>query len=114
MRNNGLFRQLNLIVGVLLFASVVGEISAANYVPADNYLLNCGGPDQTVEGRKWTTDNGSMFALAGGKSLASDADTQKPSVPQVPYMTARIFKSEFTYSIPVASGRQSSSIFLSS
>ncbi|KAA8517629.1 hypothetical protein F0562_015103 [Nyssa sinensis] len=45
---------------------------------------------------------GSKFALPGGKSLTSPAATQAPSVPQVPYMSARIFQSEYTYSFPVA------------
>ncbi|KAK1398114.1 receptor-like protein kinase FERONIA [Heracleum sosnowskyi] len=106
MRSPCQFRDRRLVLGFVLLAYVVGEISAANYLPADNNLVNCGGPSEEVDGRQWTTDNGSKFVLAGAKSSTSPADTQKPSVPEIPYMTARVFQSEFTYSIPVASGRK--------
>lgn len=94
--------------GFLFLAFVIRLISAADFVPTDNILLNCGGSgDPTdADGRKWTTDIGSKFALASGKSLTSTAATQKPSVPDIPYLTARIFQSNFTYSFPVASGRK--------
>ncbi|KAI3447859.1 hypothetical protein Pfo_004524 [Paulownia fortunei] len=93
---------------ILLLASVVDVISAADYVPTDKIFLNCGGPPDSTDsdGRKWTSDIGSKFALSSTKSTTATAATQKPSVPEVPYMTARIFKSVFTYSFPVASGRK--------
>lgn len=70
-------------------------------------LLSCGGSNSTDEdGRKWSTDIGSNFLMSSGKSFISPADSQKPSVPQVPYMNARVFQSEFTYSFPVSSGRK--------
>ncbi|KAL0300022.1 UNVERIFIED_CONTAM: Receptor-like protein kinase FERONIA [Sesamum calycinum] len=71
-------------------------------------FLNCGGPPDSTDsdGRKWTSDIGSKFALSTTKSSTATAAIQKPSVPEVPYMTARIFQSEFTYSFPVASGRK--------
>ncbi|KAL1816930.1 hypothetical protein DCAR_0521342 [Daucus carota subsp. sativus] len=106
MRSSSQFHDFRLVLGFLLLACVIGEISAADYLPADNNLVNCGGPSETVDGRQWTTDNGSKFVLAGAKSSTSPADTQRPSVPEIPYMTARVFQSEFTYSIPVASGRK--------
>ncbi|XP_059668154.1 receptor-like protein kinase FERONIA [Cornus florida] len=96
-------------ISLLLFlAFVIHVISAADYVPTDKILLNCGASPETTDadGRKWTSDIGSKIAPAGGNSLTSPAATQDPSVPEVPYMTARIFRSEFTYSFPVASGRK--------
>ncbi|KAG8377142.1 hypothetical protein BUALT_Bualt09G0137700 [Buddleja alternifolia] len=80
----------------------------ADYVPTDKIFLNCGGPPDSTDtdGRKWTSDIGSKFALSSTRSTTAPAATQKPSVPEVPYMTARIFQSEFTYSFPVASGRK--------
>ncbi|KAJ7961061.1 Receptor-like protein kinase [Quillaja saponaria] len=90
----------------LIFA--IHVIRAADYVPKDEILLNCGGPPDITDtdGRKWTSDIGSKFASSGGNSNTSEAATQDPAVPQVPYTTARVFKSQFTYSFPVASGRK--------
>lgn len=107
MRKLG-YPSLYLTFGVLAFIFVVQLVVAQNYVPTDKILLNCGGsPDSTdTDGRKWTTDIGSKFALGTGKSSTSAASVQKPSVPQVPYMTARVFQSDFTYSFPVAPGRK--------
>ncbi|KAL0282560.1 UNVERIFIED_CONTAM: Receptor-like protein kinase FERONIA [Sesamum angustifolium] len=94
-------------LGCLSFLFLLHVISAADYAPTDKIFLNCGGPPDSTDsdGRKWTSDIGSKFALSTTKSSTATAAIQKPSVPEVPYMTARIFQSEFTYSFPVASGR---------
>lgn len=91
----------------LLFS--IGAISAANYQPTDVILLNCGASASQAldsEGRQWTTDVGSKFASAAANSVAATAATQDPSVSQIPFMTARIFRTPFTYSFPVAAGRK--------
>uniref|UniRef100_A0A3Q7I1M1 Protein kinase domain-containing protein n=1 Tax=Solanum lycopersicum TaxID=4081 RepID=A0A3Q7I1M1_SOLLC len=64
----------------LLLAIVINVTFAANYVPGDDILLNCGGPDNLpdADGRKWGTDVGSKYML-GSKSSISDAADQKPS-----------------------------------
>ncbi|XP_073282156.1 receptor-like protein kinase FERONIA, partial [Primulina huaijiensis] len=82
-------------------------ISAVDYAPTEKIFLSCGGPPDSADsdGRKWTSDIGSKFVLPSTNSLTASAAIQKPSVPQVPYMSARIFHSDFTYSFPVASGR---------
>ena len=59
-----------------------------------------------TDGRQWNTDIGSKYLSANVKSIASQAATQDPSVPSVPYMNARVFPSNFTYSIPVVAGRK--------
>ncbi|KAK2981853.1 hypothetical protein RJ640_010370 [Escallonia rubra] len=96
------------ILGFLLLAFVIGLSSAADFVATDKIFLDCGGSGDSTDtdGRKWTTDIGSKFALTGARSSTSSAATQKVSVPEVPYLTARIFESEFTYSFPVTSGRK--------
>ncbi|KAI3473050.1 hypothetical protein Pfo_030019 [Paulownia fortunei] len=107
MRNSNKLLLLSAL-SFLLVVFVVDVISAADYTPTDKIFLNCGGPPDSTDsdGRKWTSDIGSKFALSTTKSSTAPAATQKPSVPEVPYMTARIFQSEFTYSFPVASGRK--------
>ncbi|KAK4418822.1 Receptor-like protein kinase FERONIA [Sesamum alatum] len=107
MRNSNRLRLFSAL-GCLSFLFLLHVISAADYVPTDKIFLNCGGPPDSTDpdGRKWTSDIGSKFALSTTKSSTATAAIQKPSVPEVPYMTARIFQSEFTYSFPVASGRK--------
>ncbi|KAF9595862.1 hypothetical protein IFM89_005348 [Coptis chinensis] len=102
---------VNLFVYCIFFLliCVVCRVDAQQpYVPADKILLNCGAAPETTDtdGRNWTTDIGSKFAPAEDNTLTDTASRQAPSVPTVPYMTARIFRSNFTYSFPVASGRK--------
>ncbi|XP_077232813.1 receptor-like protein kinase FERONIA [Tasmannia lanceolata] len=88
-------------------------ISAATdnstYRPADDILLACGSPAAGLpdaDGRIWNSDVGSKFAPSLQNTRISTAQTQDPSLPSsIPYMTARIFTSEFTYTFPVGAGR---------
>ncbi|KAI6698706.1 hypothetical protein NL676_018825 [Syzygium grande] len=99
-----------LVVFLCLSASLAATVVLGdNYVPTEKILLNCGAVPQTTtdtDGRVWTSDIGSKYPSSTANSIAAAAATQDPSVPQVPYMTARIFPSNFTYSFPVASGRK--------
>lgn len=92
---------------------LVNAILADDFVPTDDILLNCGASDPQatdLDGRKWTSDVGSKFlmssAAAKDSSLTATAATQAPDVEEVPYMSARVFKSVSTYSLPVAPGRK--------
>ncbi|KAG2404507.1 Receptor-like protein [Vigna angularis] len=97
-------------VCVPLFVCLVLAIElvvAQDFKPTDNILLDCGGPPSSTDtdDRVWTTDVGSKFGSSSEKSTTvSQAATQDPAVPQVPYMTARVFHAPFTYAFPVASG----------
>ncbi|XP_047308654.1 receptor-like protein kinase FERONIA [Impatiens glandulifera] len=96
---------------MLIFVPLVLQIIVvlgADYVPTDKILLSCGSNSDATDsdGRKWTTDVGSKFASPNGNALASTASTQDPSVPSIPYLTSRIFKSNYVYSFPVAPGRK--------
>ncbi|KAL5991350.1 hypothetical protein ACLOJK_012257 [Asimina triloba] len=95
---------------LLLFFCHLVSAAADNstYVPADQILLNCGtsSQDTDTDGRRWTGDVGSKFAPAAQNTITSVANYQDPSVPSVPFMTARIFTSSFTYSIPAGPGRK--------
>ncbi|GAB4833122.1 hypothetical protein Ancab_031368 [Ancistrocladus abbreviatus] len=95
---------------VLFLPLLFHVILAVDYVPDEIILLNCGNtspvsPDS--DGRNWTSDIKSKYALASGaNSTIAKADAQLSDVSQVPYMTARIFQSEFTYTFPVVSGHK--------
>ncbi|KAL3585849.1 hypothetical protein D5086_012716 [Populus alba] len=92
----------------LCLLSSIHVIFAANYVPTEKILLDCGANSDQADsdGRDWTSDRGSLFLSSSTNSSTATASTQDPSVPQVPYLTARIFRSSFTYSFPVVSGRK--------
>ncbi|KAF8399626.1 hypothetical protein HHK36_015495 [Tetracentron sinense] len=89
-----------------LLVSTVGDSPPA-YVPSDNILINCGssGYSTGAQGRNWTGDVSSQFTPSGqfNRSETSIASAQG-SVDKVPYLTARIFHSPFTYTIPVTQG----------
>jgi len=104
----GRFR-LSLLL-LLLLISAATLISAADYSPTEKILLNCGGGASNLtdtDNRIWISDVKSKFLSSSSEdSKTSPALTQDPSVPEVPYMTARVFRSPFTYTFPVASGRK--------
>ncbi|KAE8695505.1 Receptor-like protein kinase FERONIA [Hibiscus syriacus] len=59
-----------IIVASLLFRLV----SAADYVPTEKILLNCGAKseDSDSDDRKWTPDDGSKFLVGNGNSVSDD------------------------------------------
>ncbi|CAM0953040.1 unnamed protein product [Alopecurus aequalis] len=78
-----------------------------NYTASRQILLNCGASRQNDDdsGRTWYGDTASKFAPSL-KGVTVTASYQDPSLPsEVPFMTARIFTSNYTYSFPVSTGR---------
>ncbi|KAF0931948.1 hypothetical protein E2562_007450 [Oryza meyeriana var. granulata] len=70
-------------------------------------FLNCGvsGVQSDSNSRSWDGDVSSKFAPSV-TGVRADASYQNPSLPSpVPYMTARFFTSNYTYSFPVSPGR---------
>ncbi|KAL8154393.1 hypothetical protein V2J09_012153 [Rumex salicifolius] len=102
-------QQMKKLLGLLLFCVyLISEVFAKDYQPTEVILLDCGASSDgsDSDGRKWTTDVSSKFVLSSSKSSVAAASSQATDVTQVPYMTARIFQSEFTYSFPVVPGRK--------
>ncbi|KAJ4885408.1 putative receptor-like protein kinase [Raphanus sativus] len=98
-----------MLVLFILFSSALlgqGAAAAAAYVPVDLFLFNCGAnSDVTDSGRNWTAENRKTLpSNSADASFSSDASFQESGVPLVPYKTARIFRSDFTYSFPVSPG----------
>ncbi|XP_057759501.1 receptor-like protein kinase FERONIA [Arachis stenosperma] len=72
------------------------------YVPSENIVINCGSSASEVteyDGRNWTGD-----ASTTKSSQIAEAPGIPVSVPRVPYKTARIFRSQFTYTFNVTPG----------
>ncbi|WOH09692.1 hypothetical protein DCAR_0729150 [Daucus carota subsp. sativus] len=104
---------LCLYIFLLLSHIVMSDISPAPapaYIPADNILINCGAPykDASLDGREWDTDSLPKFtSLPLNTSIAAFRATwQRDSVDEIPYSTARISRSKFTYTIPVSDAGQ--------
>ncbi|KAF5959988.1 hypothetical protein HYC85_001197 [Camellia sinensis] len=78
------------------------------YTPSDYFLLNCGSSSNATsqDGRIWDGDATSKFSPSniGTTSSPFTATEQDPSVSYIPFLTARIFTSKFTYTFPVSSG----------
>ncbi|KAK7309906.1 hypothetical protein RJT34_07020 [Clitoria ternatea] len=101
--------SMNIFIWYLLNVQLIGAADNANYVPSENIVLNCGSnTSEFVEydGRNWSGDTASPFLPSNAdiKSVTARASNNLQSIPQVPYMTARIFLSEFTYTFNVTPG----------
>ncbi|CAM0953048.1 unnamed protein product [Alopecurus aequalis] len=96
------------LVTLALSALVSLAVAADDNTTASGpILLICGSSYQYDDdtGRTWDGDTASKFAPSV-KGVAATASYQDPSLPsKVPWMTARIFTSNYTYSFPVSSGR---------
>lgn len=98
----------NFFVLLCLASAILVVFGQINYVPTDKILLDCGATSDSSDsdGQKWTADKSSKFLSSSENSTISPAATQDPAVPQVPLMTARVFRSNFTYSFPLGAGRK--------
>ncbi|KAJ1419713.1 hypothetical protein SESBI_14846 [Sesbania bispinosa] len=87
---------------LLNFDAATEPISKASFPSSENIVLNCG--SNTIElvqydGRNWTGDIASPYVPSNANinSLIATSPPTLQSFPQVPYMTARIVHSQFTY-----------------
>ncbi|KAH7667466.1 Non-specific serine/threonine protein kinase protein [Dioscorea alata] len=85
------------------------NISSAQSSKQNNniILLSCGLPTPNISDgtRTWTSDKGTIYSPSLNSDSALNATSQQSGVPQVPYLTARIFTSNFTYLFPLKPGR---------
>ncbi|KAJ4973159.1 hypothetical protein NE237_006333 [Protea cynaroides] len=81
------------------------------YNPTETIALSCGSSSMTDpfspsrDGLNWTSDAAPKFGpFPFSKTTAVTASNQDPSVPTVPYMTARLSTSQFNYTFNISSG----------
>ncbi|KAM5551712.1 hypothetical protein ABKV19_026519 [Rosa sericea] len=94
----------------LLFVTllVTGE-STTIYSPTDDINLNCGSSgDHVYESQTWSGDINSKLSPieVGSTSQGLEAPRSSSTGSQVPYTTARLSRSEFTYRFPVSPGQK--------
>lgn len=97
---------LSFVVGMSLAAAASGDSSDV----AGTIRVNCGASASATDsdGREWPGDavSNKTTTSTADAGVAASASYDDPSLPSaVPYKTARVFNSSYTYSFPVAAGR---------
>ncbi|PWA29950.1 protein kinase domain-containing protein [Artemisia annua] len=81
---------------------------AQPYNATDHFLLDCSSSTTSPSGsiQRWDGDEHSKFLPSDftATSFSSETTFQDPSVPTVPYSTARIINTSFTYNFQVSKG----------
>ncbi|XP_027071782.2 receptor-like protein kinase FERONIA [Coffea arabica] len=93
----------------LLFV-IASTGSTPPYTPTDYILINCGSSSNStsVNGRNWDGDAGSKFSPNDMANISSavTATEFNSSVSEVPFSSARIILSRFSYTFPVSLGKK--------
>lgn len=100
MNSNG--RIFFLLVFFFITLNSIPVSSKDSASESKSYILACGasGEGTDTDGRKWEPDT--KYVNSSGNTITASAETQDPSLPStIPYMTARIFTSAFTYKFSV-------------
>ncbi|KAI9075111.1 hypothetical protein K1719_042923 [Acacia pycnantha] len=91
----------------LFFLSILFVVDS--YDPVDLFSINCGsGRNSSLGNRIWIGDIESKLLSSSSqdKSVSAEPIDQPPSDVQVQFRTARLSRSNFTYSFPVISGQK--------
>ncbi|KAJ1406538.1 Serine-threonine/tyrosine-protein kinase, catalytic domain [Sesbania bispinosa] len=110
--NTAVPREMMSLCVLLFFLSLLFPLEVNSYVPVDNYAVNCGDSNNvTIYNRFWVGDVSSKqyFSIiepqTGQPSVKAEALNRFPGNPVFPVDSARISRSEFTYSfVNVTSG----------
>jgi serine/threonine protein kinase len=103
-------RNLSMLTPIFFFVFHVCHISIATstppYVAVDDITLNCGssGKSTALDKREWIGDVQSKYTPIEEGDRKSTVQRQDSSAVDVPYKTARISSSQFTYVFPVTPG----------
>jgi len=115
--NNNVHGEISLFMLLLLHQLLFPLLQVNSYVPVENIAVNCGDSENYIfRNRNWTGDGGWATTIDGDTDLFStiepktgqksvEADALKSnSVEKIPFGSARLSHSKFTYSFPVTSG----------
>ncbi|KAD6795915.1 hypothetical protein E3N88_06811 [Mikania micrantha] len=88
---------------------IIFTTTAQPYIPNDELFIDCGSStiSNSYPNRAWVGDEGLTRFMPSNTtttSFSSTADHLDSSVDYVPYYTARIFNTSFTYTFPLSSG----------
>ncbi|XP_021817138.1 receptor-like protein kinase FERONIA [Prunus avium] len=98
-----------------LFLQIATLLSAPIYTPVEDITINCGSSGTSpniYDNRNWTGDINSKFSPfelhQDNTNTSSQVREAPPSsyVSQVPYTTARLSLSEFSYKVPLSTGQK--------
>ncbi|KAI5559014.1 hypothetical protein BDE02_17G080900 [Populus trichocarpa] len=102
LTNLPLFTPLHLSFLFLHLTILVTGDLPPPYVPLDSIALDCGSSsDSFGDDRNWTADINSKVALLDQDSPSTNLTANGASTSSVPYYTARVSLSQFTYTFPV-------------
>ncbi|EOY03734.1 Malectin/receptor-like protein kinase family protein, putative [Theobroma cacao] len=94
---------------------VIGDSQLTPYNPIENITIDCGSSTDghALDNRPWTGDGNGKFSPIEQQSNNNNKSSvlltaleQPPSVDKVPYSTARLSYSEFTYTISLTAGQK--------
>ncbi|KAH8483528.1 hypothetical protein H0E87_028075 [Populus deltoides] len=102
LTNLPLFTPLHLSFLFLhLIILVTGDLPPP-YVPLDSIALDCGSSSDSIgDDRNWTADINSKVAILDQDGPSTNPTEKGASTSSVPYHTARVSLSKFTYTFPV-------------
>ncbi|KAG6743001.1 hypothetical protein POTOM_053945 [Populus tomentosa] len=99
--NLSLFTPLHLSY-LFLQLTILVTGDQAPYVPLDSIALDCGSSSDSIgNARNWTADINSRVALLDQDGPSTNPTANEASPSSVPYYTARVSLSKFTYTFPV-------------
>ncbi|KAI9075443.1 hypothetical protein K1719_042600 [Acacia pycnantha] len=96
---------------LFFFFHLLFTIPVTSYSPVDRIAVNCGGDSSNIpanDQRNWIGDIGStLFSLIDPANKTQHIKAEASNVQNIPYAgTARLSRSEFSYSFPVSDGQK--------
>lgn len=96
------FKSVTTSVTLFLLLHLSTHLQA--YTPDEVFTLSCGTTGKSFDGeRTWTGDSDTKY-LSSQDATVSATPTTQSSINEIPFTTARLSRSNFSYSFPVSAG----------